>query len=143
MNHVLSCHSFRFLLLFFRSILKVVSNCGAQDNGTFIKSCHQQHVICIQTSKRTSFEQLFHLDYFTLVGTANTPRLLYLVASWLAARWFLGGVLVGGEMVSWWRVGWCRDGFSLVACWLVPRWFQLGGELVGSKTPWWRDDCIP
>ena len=47
--------------------LKVVSNSGAQDNGTYIKSCHQQHVICIQTSKQTSFEQLFHLNYFTLV----------------------------------------------------------------------------
>ena len=87
----------------------------AQDNGTFIKSRHLQHVICIQTSKRTSSEQLFHLDYFTLVRTANSPRLLYLAASWLVARWFLGGVLVGGEMVSWWRVGWWRN--SLVARW--------------------------
>ena len=103
MSHVLSCHCFRFLLLFFRSslgylkdnngqahsvdsdifyiginvlrvpsftlkplFLKVVSNCGAQDNGTFVQSRRQQHVICVQTSKRTSFEQLFHLDYFTL-----------------------------------------------------------------------------
>ena len=83
----------------------------AQDNGTFIKSRHQQYVICIQTSKRTSFEQLFHLDrdYLTLVRTANSPRLLYLAASWLVAKWFLGSVLVGGEMVSWWRVGWWRN----------------------------------
>ena len=45
----------------------------------------------------TSFEQLFHLHYFTFVRTANSPRLLYLAASWLVARWFLGGELVGGE----------------------------------------------
>ena len=89
----------------------------SQDNGTFIKSRHQQHVICIQTSTQTSFEQLFHLDYFTLVRTANLPRLLYLAASWL------------------------RDGF-LVTCWLVARWF-LGGGLVGGETPSWRDDRIP
>ena len=63
----------------------------AQDNGTFIKSHHQQHVICIQTSKLTSFEQLSHLDYFTLIRTANSPRLLYVAVSWLVARWFLGG----------------------------------------------------
>ena len=60
---------------------------------------------CIQTSKRTSFEQLFHLDYFTSVRTANSPRLLYLAASWLVAWWFLCG-----EMVSRWRN-------SLVARW--------------------------
>ena len=72
----------------------------AQDNGTFIKSRHQQHVICIQASKRTSFEQLFHLDYFTLVRTANSPRLLYLAPSWLVAGSFLGGMLVGGEMTG-------------------------------------------
>ena len=69
----------------------------AKDNGAFIKSRHLQHVICIQTSKRTSSEQLFHLDYFTLVRTANPPRLLSL----------LGGELVGGEMGSgetpWWQ----------------------------------------
>ena len=69
----------------------------AKDNGAFIKSRHLQHVICIQTSKRTSSEQLFHLDYFTLVQTANSP-------------WLLGGELVGGEMGSWWRN-------SLVARW--------------------------
>ena len=73
----------------------------AQDNGTFIKS-RVQHVICIQTSKRTSFEQLFHLDYFTLVRTPNSPRLLYLAPNWLVARWFLGDELVGGE-TPWWR----------------------------------------
>ena len=56
----------------------------------------------IQTSKRTSFAQLFHLDYFSFVRTANSPRQLYLVASWLVARWFLGGELVGGE-TPWWR----------------------------------------
>ena len=72
----------------------------AKDNGAFIKSRHLQHVIRIQTSKRTSSEQLFHLDYFTLVRTANSPRLLSL----------LGGELVGGEMGSWWRN-------SLVARW--------------------------
>ena len=59
----------------------------AQDNGKFIK----QNIIRIETSKRTSFEQLFHLGYFTLVRTANSPRLLYLAASWLVTRWFLGG----------------------------------------------------
>ena len=57
---------------------------------------------CIQTSKRTSFEKFFHLDYFTFVRTANSPRLLYLAASWLVAWWFLGGELVGGE-TPWWR----------------------------------------
>ena len=34
--------------------------------------------------------------------TANSPRLLYLAASWLVVRWFLGGELVGGE-TPWWR----------------------------------------
>ena len=48
------------------------------------------------------FEQLFHLDYFTFVRTANSPRLLYLGVSWLVAWWFLGGGLVGGE-TPWWR----------------------------------------
>ena len=62
----------------------------AKDNGAFIKSRHLQPVICIQTSKRTSSEQLFHLYYFTRV---RSPRLLSL----------LGGELVGGEMGSWWR----------------------------------------
>ena len=57
-----------------------------QDNGTSIKSRHQQRVIYIQTSKRTSFEQLFHLDFFTLVRTANSPQLLYLAASWLVVH---------------------------------------------------------
>ena len=90
----------------------------AQDNGTFIKSRHQQHVICIQTSTQTSFEQLFHLDYFTLVRTANLPRLLYLAASWLrdgflVTCWWWRIWFLGGEMVSWWRVGWWRN--SLVA----------------------------
>ena len=56
---------------------------------------------CIQTGKQTSFEKLFHLDYFTSVRTANSPRLLYLAASWLVARWFLGGELVGGETPYW------------------------------------------
>ena len=65
----------------------------AQDNGTIVKSRHQQHVICIQTSKRTSFEKLFHLDYFTLVRTANSPRLL----GGEMVSWFLGGELIGGE----------------------------------------------
>ena len=36
------------------------------------------------------------LLYFTLVQTANSPRLLYSSVS---------GELVGGEVVSWWRVG--------------------------------------
>ena len=66
-----------------------------QEHGTFIKSRHQQHVICIPTSKRTSFEQFFHLDYFTLIRTANSPPLLY-----LAASWFLGGE------THWWRDDW-------------------------------------
>ena len=75
--------------------LKVVSNSGAQDNGTYIKSRHQQHVLCIQTSKLNelrlnsffisitllSFEKLIHLDYFT-----------------------------------WWRVGWWRDAFLVANC---------------------------
>ena len=72
---------------------------------------------CIQTNKRTSFEQLFHLDYFTFVRTANSSRLLYLAASWLVAWWFLGGELVG--------------------------WWFLGGGRVGGETTWWRDDWIP
>ena len=55
---------------------------------------------CIQTSKRTSFEQLLHLDYFAFVRTAT--RLLYLAASRLVAWCFLGGELVGGE-TPWWR----------------------------------------
>ena len=41
--------------------------------------------------RQASFEQLFHLDYFTFVRTASSPRLLYLAASWLVAWWFLGG----------------------------------------------------
>ena len=52
----------------------------------------------------------FHLDYFTFVRTANSPRLLYLAASRLVAWWFLGG-----ELVSRWRVGWWWN--SLVARW--------------------------
>ena len=57
---------------------------------------------CIQTSKRTSFEQLFHLFYYTFVRTANSPRLLCVAASWLVAWWFLGGELAGGE-TPWWQ----------------------------------------
>ena len=68
-------------------------NVTPQDNGTF-KLRHQQHVICIQTSKQTLFDQLFHLDYFTLVQTANSPRLLYLEASLLVVK------LPGGEMTG-------------------------------------------
>ena len=45
---------------------------------------------------------LFHLDYFTFVRTASSPRLLYLAASWLVAWRFLGGELAGGE-THWWR----------------------------------------
>ena len=75
-----------------------MSNCGAQaDNGTFLKSRHQQHVICIQTGKRTSFEQLIHHDYFL-----SFEQLIHL------------------DYFTWQRVGWWRDGF-LVTCWLVAR----------------------
>ena len=73
-------------------------NVTPQDNGTF-KLRHQQHVICIQTSKQTLFDQLFHLDYFTLVRTANSPRLLYLEASLLVASWLVVK-LPGGEMTG-------------------------------------------
>ena len=61
----------------------------AQDNGTFIKSRYQQHVICIQTSKRT------HLNSFS-------SRLLYSRSnSSFTSTNLLVGALVGGEMVSW------------------------------------------
>ena len=69
---------------------------------------------CIQTTKRTSFEQLFHLDCFTFVRTAT----------------LFGGELVGGVMISLWRVGWWRDGFS-VASWLVAK--LPGGEMTGYR----------
>ena len=49
----------------------------APDNGTLIKWCRRQHVICIKTSKQTSFEQLIDLDYFTLVQTSNSPELIF------------------------------------------------------------------
>ena len=90
-----------------------------RDNGTFIKSRHQQHVICIQASKRASLnsffisttllslEQLIHLDYFT----------------WRRVEWWRDGFLV--------RVGWWRDGFSLVASWLVAK--LPGGEMTGYR----------
>ena len=60
----------------------------AQDNGTFIKSRHQQHVI-LHTDKQPNelgFEQLFHLNYLTRVQMANSPQVLYLAASWLVAK---------------------------------------------------------
>ena len=43
-----------------------------------------QYITLVRTATLLSFEQLIHLDYFTLV---------------------FGGELVGGEVVSWWRVG--------------------------------------
>ena len=101
------------LVLFWKPCYKNKRTCAhlmslAQDNGIFIKSHHQQHVICIQTSKRTLFEQLFHLDYVSLVRTANSSRLLYLAVSWFLVRCL-------GEVVSWWLVGWWQN--SLVARW--------------------------
>ena len=73
---------------------------------------------CIQTRKRTSFEQLFHLDYFT-----SFEQLIYL-----------------GYFI-WRRVGWRRDGF-LAASWLVGG-FSVASWLVtklpGGETTGYRD----
>ena len=64
----------------------------------------------MHTDKQANFVwTAFHLYYFTFVRTANSPRLLYLAASWLVAWWFLSGELVGGVMASWRRVGWWRN----------------------------------
>ena len=72
-----------------------------QDNGTFIKYRQSLTTCNLQAYRQASelrlnsffisttllsFEQLIHLDYFSLFG----------------------GELVGGVMVSWWRVGWWR-----------------------------------
>ena len=135
-NHVLSCHCFRFLLLFFRFlqgylkdsnaaahsvdsyIFYIVINVSARFKSyiiTFISYssaklwCPRQRNIYQITSPRTCN---LHIDKqtnfvwtafssrlsFTLVRTANSPRLLYLATSWLVTRRFLGGELVGGEM---------------------------------------------
>ena len=82
----------------------------AQDNGTFIKQRHQQHVVCMHTDKQArelrlnnffisttllSFEQLIHLDYFI-----------------------------------WRRVGWWRDGFSVAK---LPGGVMTGYRDKGSR----------
>ena len=75
----------------------------AQDNVTVyqITSPTTCNLHAYRQASKLRFEKLFHLDYFTSVRTANSPRLLYLAASWLVARWFLGGELVGGETPYW------------------------------------------
>ena len=86
-------------------------------DDTFIKS-HHQHVICIQTSKQTSFElliyqvitllllkQLIHLDHLIY------PSLLVFGGKVTS----LGVELVSGEVVSRWPDGWWEN--SLVAIW--------------------------
>ena len=48
---------------------------------------------------RTAFSS--RLLYFRSDSRANSPRLLYLAASWLVAWWFLGDELAGGETPLW------------------------------------------
>ena len=78
---------------------------------------HQQHVICIQTRKRTSFEQLFHLDYFT----RSFELLIHL------------------DYFTWRRVGWWQN--SLVARW--PDTVTQGNETINIRIRYTSTSPLP